>query len=197
MARIKSDAVNKASGMVDNLIFYERGGKTYVRSRPQYPKRVSKTPLRRQQTALFKMVNAHITFHSRTLKLTIDREGNLTERNIYYRLNGKLLNEALAPLAQPFAYGKERDFKVDLPAVEEAICAYAKAHPGQIVIAQKSGYKPVTLDGEWPATILLHGTTDADLKLIRCMEISPDQEISLPLQYSKVEKATPRGADSQ
>lgn len=152
MARIKQVGTGrKTTGTIDGITYVTRNGVTYARTTPTMPASAYKTPAALKRQAIFKMVQMHLNYHSRTIRQTFTPSGNGTARNRYYSVNGKALTKALEGLADRYVSGEI----VTISDVEAAICAYAAENPRTITIAQKSGYQKVYLAGEWPSTITL------------------------------------------
>ena len=153
MARIHQVGLGrKTSGTIDGITYVTRNGVTYARSTPTMPASAYKTPAALKRQAIFKMVQMHINYHSRTIRQTFTPKGNGSAQNRYYSVNGKALAKALDHLADVYVSGD----LVTIDDVEAAISAYAAENPKAIVIAQKSGYGTVFLTGAWPSTITLH-----------------------------------------
>lgn len=177
MARIKQVGTGrKTTGTIDGITYVTRNGVTYARTTPTMPASAYKTPAALKRQAIFKMVQMHLNYHSRTIRQTFTPSGNGTARNRYYSVNGKALTKALEGLADRYVSGEI----VTISDVEAAICAYAAENPRTIVIAQKSGYGKVFLTGDWPSTITLRANSGDSTMVIIVAEngvtttINPD-----------------------
>lgn len=177
MARIKQVGTGrKTTGTIDGITYVTRNGVTYARTTPTMPASAYKTPAALKRQAIFKMVQMHLNYHSRTIRQTFTPSGNGTARNRYYSVNGKALTKALEGLADRYVSGEI----VTINDVEAAICAYAAENPRAIVIAQKSGYGKVFLSGDWPSTITLRANSGDSTMVIIVAEngvtttINPD-----------------------
>lgn len=156
MARIKQVGTGrKTTGTIDGITYVTRNGVTYARTTPTMPASAYKTPAALKRQAIFKMVQMHLNYHSRTIRQTFTPSGNGTARNRYYSVNGKALTKALEGLADRYVSGE----LVTISDVEAAICAYAAENSRTITIAQKSGYQKVYLAGDWPSTITLRANS--------------------------------------
>ena len=156
MARIKQVGTGrKTTGTIDGITYVTRNGVTYARTTPTMPAAAYKTPAALKRQVIFKMVQMHLNYHSRTIRQTFTPSGNGTARNRYYSVNGKALTKALEGLADRYVSGE----LVTISDVEAAICAYAAENPRTITIAQKSGYQKVYLAGDWPSTITLRANS--------------------------------------
>ena len=153
MAVIKQVGIGrKATGTIDGITYYVRGGVTYARSTPTMPASAYNTTEAKTRQAVFKMIQMHLKYHLRTIRQTFTPKGNGTPSNRYYSVNGKALNAALTPLAELYVAGQD----VTIDDVEQAISDYATEHPKAITIASKSCYQPVYLTGPWPERIVLN-----------------------------------------
>ncbi len=177
MARIKQVGTGrKTTGTIDGITYVTRNGVTYARTTPTMPASAYKTPAALKRQAIFKMVQMHLNYHSRTIRQTFTPSGNGTARNRYYSVNGKALTKALEGLADRYVSGE----LVTISDVEAAICAYAAENPRTITIAQKSGYQKVYLAGDWPSTITLRANSGDSTMVIIVAEngvtttINPD-----------------------
>ena len=156
MARIKQVGTGrKTTGTIDGITYVTRNGVTYARTTPTMPASAYTTPAALKRQAIFKMVQMHLNYHSRTIRQTFTPSGNGTARNRYYSVNGKALTKALEGLADRYVSGE----LVTISDVEAAICAYAAENSRTITIAQKSGYQKVYLAGDWPSTITLRANS--------------------------------------
>lgn len=172
-------------GKIDNLVFYELNGEQVVRRRPEYSKKALNTPLRRKQNCLMTMINQHLSFHRNTINQTFDRQGNKTQRNMYYSLNAKALNEALSHLAMGYAIEKDVLSCRNISLIEKAIEDYASTHPDSIVIVNKEGIEPQTLRGAWPDHIKMMNTKSKAITIIPCLEVQPKVDVEMHVQYEK------------
>ena len=107
----------------------------------------------------------HLKHHLPTLRKTITPKGIGSAYTRYYSLNAKPLAKALGVLAEEMVAGKD----VTITDVEEAVTAYAAAHPGEICIACLKGYKELFLSGPWPDTITLHAVKGKNTIVITVM----------------------------
>ena len=156
MAQIKQVGVGrKSTGTIDGITYYVRGGVTYARSTPNMPASVYNTPEAKKRQAIFRLIQMHLKYHLRTIKQTFTPKSNGSPSNRYYSVNAKALGAALDTLADQYCAGEV----VTIVEVEAAISAYAAAHEKAIVIASKSGYNEVYLEGTWPETITLNAKT--------------------------------------
>lgn len=163
MAQIKQIGPGrKTTGTIDGVCYVTRNGKTYVRSTPTMPVSAYNTPSAKKRQAIFKFVQMHLKLHLRTINQTFTGRGNGSPSNRYYSRNGKALTLALDSLAELYL----NDELVTIDDIEAAISAYAAAHEKAIVIASKSGYNEVFLEGEWPETITLNAQTGDSTMII-------------------------------
>ena len=152
MAQIKQVGIGrKSTGTIDGITYYTLKGKTFARSAPTMPASVYNTPEARVRQAIFKMVQAHMKYHLRTIRQTITAKTG-SPSNRYYSLNKKGLSAALQTLAEQYVDGAD----VTITDIEASISAYAAEHPTSIKIASKSGYSEVYLTGDWPERIVLN-----------------------------------------
>jgi len=155
MAKIKQVGPGrKTSGNVDGLNYYNRKGKTFVRTALTMPESAYKTPAARKRQAVFILVQMHMKYHHRTIKQTFTPRSG-TASNRYYSMNARALAAALDEVADRYVAGE----LITITDVEAAISAYAAEHPQAITIASKSGYQDVYLTGVWPETITLNALT--------------------------------------
>ena len=138
-------------GKVGDMVFRQHRGHTicYMYT----PPRKSYKPTRSQQLTrvLFGLMIRYATMHSRTIAKCFEKNVRLHQRDNFLRLNNKALREALTPLAE---------FQIDgyyptAQQIEQAVSAYAKEHPTQIIIARLKGFEPVYLEGDWPEVVTL------------------------------------------
>ena len=156
MAQIKQVGIGrKSSGTIDGITYYTVNGKTFARSAPNMPASAYNSPEAKVRQTIFKMIQMHTRYHLRTIRQTISPKGNSSSSNIYISINYKALAKALETLAAQYCGGEV----MTIADVEAAISAYAAEHPKAIIIASKSGYQEVYLEGEWPATITLNAQT--------------------------------------
>ena len=153
MARIKQVGIGRmTSGTIGGITYVTRGNVTFARSTPTMPAHVYTTPAAKKRRAIFTMIQMHLKHHLPTLRKTITPKGIGSAYTRYYSLNAKPLARALDLLAEELVAGKD----VTISDVEEAITAYAAAHPDEICIASLKGYKELFLSGPWPDTITLN-----------------------------------------
>ena len=82
MARIKQVGTGrKTTGTIDGITYVTRNGVTYARTTPTMPASAYKTPAALKRQAIFKMVQMHLNYHSRTIRQTFTPSGNGTARN--------------------------------------------------------------------------------------------------------------------
>ena len=169
-------------GKMGDYVVYQLNGKTVVRSRPHYSKRKLNTPLRRVQNAQFAMIQKHIKFHGATISQCFDSKDGKSARNSYYAINGKYLNEALAPLAARVADAKEGRVTLTLTEIEHAISEYAKTYPQRIVLVDKQDIASETLKGAWPQHLELHHQKTGLVTLVPCREMQPEEQLKVSIQ---------------
>ena len=69
MARIKQVGTGrKTTGTIDGITYVTRNGVTYARTTPTMPASAYKTPAALKRQAIFKMVQMHLNYHSRTIR---------------------------------------------------------------------------------------------------------------------------------
>ena len=138
-------------GKVGDMVFRQHRGHTicYMYN----PPRKSYKPTRRQQLTRmeFGLMIRYATMHSRTIAKCFGKNVRLHQRDNFLRLNNKALREALTPLAEQQIDGQYPTAQ----QIEQAVSAYAKEHPTQIIIARLKGFEPVYLEGDWPELVTL------------------------------------------
>ena len=175
MAQIKQIGPGrKTTGTIDGVTYVTRNGKTYVRSSPTMPASAYSTPAAKKRQAIFKFIQMHLKYHLRTIKQTFTNKGNGSPTNRYYSINGKALTLALDSLAELYLDGE----LITIDDIEAAISDYAAANPKAIVIASKSGYNEVYLEGEWPETITLNAKTGDSTVIIIVNELGEQTTIN-------------------
>ena len=160
MAIIKKSGVgNILSGTINGVEYVTtRSGVTYVRSVPQMPARIYKTPKALKRQALFRFIQMHRKYHFATIRQSFSSVGSVSAANRYFSVNNKSLRMALDSLADRSVAGEV----ITLSDVEAAICAYAVEHLDAICIASVTGYQEQYLTGEWPTVITLKALKGKD-----------------------------------
>ncbi|MCF0212081.1 MAG: hypothetical protein HUK17_04215 [Bacteroidales bacterium] len=157
--KINSNGVGRGKGKFDNFIYYEIDGQTFARRIPSGKK--SKTDAQKISIALFTLIQVYATFHAACFRDTFEKTRFGSYRNTFTRLNNKPLRLALAELAQRMVNGETiRDSEI-----EAAVTAYATAHPDEILVASRDGYRKVYLTGAWPAVINLIPRVETNTQL--------------------------------
>ena len=165
MAKIKQIGVGrKSNGTIDGIVYVTIGGRTIARSLPNHPRAMFETPEARKRQTLFKLINICGKQHAWTIRRTFDKVKFGNTHNSFVKANYAPLCEAFAELAQRSLNGD----MVTAADIEDALTAYATSHPTSVLIANKSGYDPVYLTGEWPQTITLTSGTGKNSIVITC-----------------------------
>lgn len=193
MAQVKQIGPGrKTKGTIDGITYITRkNGVTFVRTTPNMPAWIFKTPGALKRQGIFKFIQMHERYHLRTLKQTITPKGNGTVMNRYYSLNYKPLAEALDALADRYVAGEI----VTLSEIEAAIATYAVANPQTITIGNLDGYGLVYLTGEWPSTITLHATGGCNTIVVLVAENGNTTTIN-PDGSTVVSSASEMGGDT-
>lgn len=141
------------TGRYGDVVYYQRDGVTYFRSMPIYPtKRVMKTPTRKKQNMRFGLVQKYFSLHSNILNMCFDSEGGSKPVHQFQKLNSKFIHNAIDALLDR-CVAEDREPK--MKEVEQAVCAYAQAHPNEMVLVHKKGFEPVYFTGTWPTAVPL------------------------------------------
>lgn len=156
----------KKKGHADGLVYYEMNGKQIVRSSRKQSTVKGNT---RRHAILMSLISKHAKRHTTLIDQSFPHEGSRYPRTFFIKANYGFLRDALMPLVENIfqkeqkvnsrASKEERErfyAKRDaIPAVkeedvEEAIAAYAAAHPDTMVLSQLPGYETLYLNGPWP-----------------------------------------------
>ncbi|MCQ2299218.1 MAG: hypothetical protein MJZ81_03735 [Bacteroidales bacterium] len=173
------------ASLLDGVYYRTYRGRTIVCRKPQNGQS-SRSGAQRYSSALFGMMSRYIGLHRASIQKNFDGVDGCEASEIFFKLNKAALREAFRPLLDEHMESlKEQknadlasaykdlpvevkvntiDFarrKIDtstLPAerLEAAVTAYARAHPGTIVLAKKAGFQTLYLNGPWPETVGLH-----------------------------------------
>lgn len=98
------------------------------------------------RTALLGLISLFTAVHAQSIINSFNRTKHGSQRNYFTKRNYAALREALVDLANQYAVTRV------VPAIEEiedAIGAYAAAHPNTIYRVKKTGLDVVFLDGNW------------------------------------------------
>lgn len=174
-------------GKVGGMVYYVANGVQMRRSVPVRSARSYHRPGNEREHAMMRLIQKHISFHASTIHLSFDplppdpvrhkKGGGI--RNHYYKLNSKALRAALLPLtdAEP-----GNGSLVTVSEVELAIRAYAAAHPTEITIARKEGFRDVFLKGEWPQSITLVRNNNCGTETVFCREMMSTDEVTVTVR---------------
>ncbi|MDY5969276.1 MAG: hypothetical protein SPJ13_04600 [Bacteroidales bacterium] len=158
MAKIETEGgAVPPSGTRDGIVTYWVGSQLRQRRKPttRYGANRSERILRNEE--IFRMVQRHIRLHRTTLAVTMEHDSAHNAGNVYFGANKAPLRAALAGLADNWLATGEHAGDEE---IELAIAAYAKTHPGEIVVVRHRDFCEQRLCGAWPTPFVCYGRRD-------------------------------------
>lgn len=150
MARVYSHSESRAKGSVGMTTYRTIRGRV-IQSQKVSPwdpsvEAVGNATRWNPRTALLGIISLFCSFHAQSIINSFNRTKVGSQRNYFMKRNYAALKAAFAELAAEYAVTKVAP---TMEAIEEALAAYAEAHPNTIYRVKKTGYDIVFLDGAW------------------------------------------------
>lgn len=141
MAIVLSHTQFKGKGSLGATYFAQHYGRTIQCQKPGPRQNASSRSQKVvKQESLFGMVSKFMSAHAEDIKTSFNRVKYGSQRNYFYKINKKGLQEALTPLVGTNA---------SIAEIENAIGFYAKEHPTSIYKVKKAGLDDEFLTKMW------------------------------------------------